>query len=398
MSAVTSLATGERARPATVLPRPELDSPPPTPRLSIGSRPAQDTFVVWGSRVAALAMAWLICERLLPLHGIVWYVVVAAVCNVVVLALATLVTDTAVEVSDRVVQWLVSAAAIVVFGSLLSTVVYVVKRGWPALHHLNFFTDTMAGISATTPLDQGGILHTIVGSLIELGIAVVITLPLGIGTAVFMNEIGGRFARLVRTVVEAMTALPDILAGLFIYTVWILALGQPRSGLAAGFALAVMMLPIIARTADVVLRVVPGSLREASLALGASRWKTVWHVVLPTARPGLATALILGIARGIGETAPVMIVSGNANFMVTDPVHGGVMSSLPLFIFTQARSGLDLAVDRAFGTATVLLLLVLVLFVLARVVARPPSPDGGLIVRARRGLRSLLNRSRKAVS
>jgi phosphate transport system permease protein len=195
-----------------------------------------------------------------------------------------------------------------------------------------------------------------------------------------------------------MTALPDILAGLFIYTVWILALGQPRSGLAAGLALGVMMLPIIARTSDVVLRVVPGSLREASLALGASRWKTVWHVVLPTARPGLATALILGIARGIGETAPVMIVSGNSNFMVSDPVHGGVMSSLPLFIFTQARSGLPLAIERAFATATVLLLLVLILFVIARVVARPPSPRGGPIVRLRHTLRSLLNRSRKAVS
>jgi len=398
MSIVTPLAPTESSRSATVLPAVDPDGPPPTPRLSLGARPAQDTFVIWGSRLAALGMAWLICERLLPLHGLVWYVVVAALCNVGVLALMTFVTDSAVEVSDRVAQWMVSAAAVIVFGALLSTVVYVVKRGWPALHHLNFFTDTMAGISATTPLDHGGILHTVVGSLIELGIAVVITLPLGIGTAVFMNEIGGRFARVVRTVVEAMTALPDILAGLFIYTVWILALGQPRSGLAAGLALGVMMLPIIARTSDVVLRVVPGSLREASLALGASRWKTVWHVVLPTARPGLATALILGIARGIGETAPVMIVSGNSNFMVSDPVHGGVMSSLPLFIFTQARSGLPLAIERAFATATVLLLLVLVLFVIARVVARPPSPQGGPIVRLRHTLRSLPNRSRKAVS
>ena len=119
-----------------------------------------------------------------------------------------------------------------------------------------------------------------------------------------MTEVGGRFARVVRTVVEAMTALPSIVAGLFIYTVLILGLGFPRSGFAAAMALSVMMLPIIARASDVVLRVVPGGLREASLALGASRWRTVWHVVLPTARPGLATALILGVARGIGETSP----------------------------------------------------------------------------------------------
>ena len=128
-------------------------------------------------------------------------------------------------------------------------------------------------------------------------------MPLGIGTAVFLNEVGGRFARLVRTVVDAMTALPSIVAGLFIFAMFILVLGQPRSGLAASLAITVMMLPIIIRSADVVLRLVPGNLREASLALGASRWRTVWHVVLPTARSGLATAVILGVARGVGETA-----------------------------------------------------------------------------------------------
>ena len=122
-------------------------------------------------------------------------------------------------------------------------------------------------------MNQGGILHAFVGSLIELGIATAVSLPLGIGTAVFMVEVGGKFARVVRTVVEAMTALPDILAGLFIYTVLILALGFAREGFCAGMALAVMMLPIIARSADVALRVVPGGLREASLALGASQWR-----------------------------------------------------------------------------------------------------------------------------
>ncbi len=192
----------------------------------------------------------------------------------------------------------------------------------------------MSGVGPKDPFDQGGILHAIVGSLIELGIAVAITLPLGIGTAVFMTEVGGRFATVVRTVVEAMTALPSIVAGLFIYTVFIVALGYPRSGLAAALAIAVMMLPIIARAADVVLRVVPGGLREASLALGASRWRTVWHVVLPTARPGPGDRLILGVARGIGETSPVLLTSGAATFIVTNPTDG-VMNSLPLFIYSH---------------------------------------------------------------
>ena len=136
-----------------------------------------------------------------------------------------------------------------------------------------------------------------------------------------------------------------------------------------------MMLPIIARAADVVLRVVPGGLREASLALGASRWRTVWHVVLPTARPGLATAVILGVARGVGETSPVLLTSGAAAFMVTNPTDG-VMNSLPLFIYTTVRSGEPIAIARAFGAATVLLILVLVLFITARLLARPPQPPG----------------------
>lgn len=368
---------------ATRLPRPALDAPPAIPRAGLGAVPAQDRFIVWGARFAAIALAWVVTQRMLPLHGFAWFLVVAAACNVVVLAVATIVVDTGVAVSDRVAQWFVSAAATVVFGALISTVVYVVVKGWPALHHTNFWTHTMAGVGAEDPLTKGGILHTVVGTLIELAIAVAISLPLGVGTAVFMTEIGGRFGRVVRTVVEAMTALPDILAGLFIYSVWILALGQPRSGLAAGLALAVMMLPIIARTSDVVLRVVPNSLREASYGLGSSRWRTVWHVVLPTARPGLATALILGIARGIGETAPVMIVSGNANFMVTDPIHGGVMSSLPLFIFTSARSGIPVQIERGFGTAVVLLVLVVALFVLARLIARPAGSRPSLLRRLR---------------
>ncbi|MCW2747221.1 MAG: phosphate transporter permease PtsA, partial [Nocardioidaceae bacterium] len=215
-----------------------------------------------------------------------------------------------------------------------------------------------------------GVLHAIVGSLIQVGLAVCVTVPLGIGTAVFMTEVGGRFARLVRTVVEAMTALPSIVAGLFIYTTLIVGLGVPRSGFAASMALAVMMLPIIARASDVVLRVVPGGLREASLALGASRWRTVWHVVLPTARPGLATALILGVARGIGETSPVLLTSGAASFLVVNPT-GGVMNSLPLFIYQTVRSGEPIYITRAFGAASILLGLVLILFIAARLLARP---------------------------
>ena len=136
------------------------------------------------------------------------------------------------------------------------------------------------------PLTVGGISHAIVGTLIQISIALAIAIPLGIGTAVFLNEVGGRFARFVRTVSDAMTALPSIVAGLFVYAAIIQGVTHERSGFAAGLAITVMMLPIIIRSADVVLRLVPKNLREASYALGTSRWRTVWHVVLPTARSG----------------------------------------------------------------------------------------------------------------
>ena len=163
-----------------------------------------------------------------------------------------------------------------------------------------------------------------------------------------------------------MTALPAIVAGLFVLASFILILGLPKSGLAAALAISMMMLPIIIRASDVVIRLVPGSLREASLALGAPRWRTVWHVVLPTARSGLTTAVLLATARGIGETSPVLITAGFGSSLNFDPTKGP-MVSLPLLTFVLSNSPEPRVIDRAFGAAAVLLVLVLVLFALARV-------------------------------
>ena len=375
MTTTTPVGPEARRTPATRVPVTHVpvrddDAAPPYPRPGLGRATPEERFVVLGSWVGALALAWLVTQRLLPLGGPAWLLVVWLVAGLLLSAVTSAMTGRRVDVVDRLMQGLVTAGALLVGAALLSTVLFVVYRGWEPLLHLNFFVDDMSGVGPRDPFDQGGIGHAIVGSAIELGIAIAVTLPLGIGTAVFMTEVGGRFATIVRTIVEAMTALPSIVAGLFVYTVLIVALGFPRSGFAAAMALSVMMLPIIARAADVVLRVVPSGLREASLALGASRWRTVWHVVLPTARPGLATALILGVARGVGETSPVLLTSGVASFMVTDPTDG-VMNSLPLYIFKGARSPEPMDIERAFAAATVLLVLVLVLFVVARLVARP---------------------------
>lgn len=372
----------EEARPRTHLPARDDDRPPAVPRPAMGTPNADELFVRLGAWLSALGLTWLVTQRFLPLHGLPWFVVVLFLCGVLMTALLTAMTGTWVEVKDRVAATVITGAALLVGVAVVSTIVFVFVRGWRPLTHANFLTQDMSGIEPKAGFDAGGVKHAIAGSLIQLGLALVVTLPLGIGTAVFMTEVGGRFSKVVRTVVEAMTALPSIVAGLFIYTVLILTLGFPRSGFCAGMAIAVMMLPIIARASDVVLRVVPGTLREASLALGASRWRTVWHVVLPTARPGLATAVILGVARGVGETSPVLLTSGAAGFLVTNPT-SGAMNSLPLFVYTNARSPEPNAVTRAFAAAAVLMILVLTLFVIARLVARPRSNKPSLLRRLR---------------
>jgi phosphate transport system permease protein len=345
------------------------DAKPERVRLLGGIR-IEDRIVSVGCWVAAAAMSWLICFRLLPWHGLIAYLLTTFVCGVILVATTVSLAGQPIDLPDRVASAVILIGALLLGTALVSTVGFIFVRGVSALPHLAMYFDDMAGVGPRDPLNRGGVAHAILGSLIEVGLGMVVAVPLGIGTAVYMTEIGGRFAKVVRTVVEAMTALPSIVAGLFIYTTLISAMGFPSSGLAAAAAIAVMTLPIIARASDVVLRVVPGGLREASLALGASRWRTVLLVVLPTAAPGLATALILGIARGVGETSPVLLTSGASTFFNVNPVNG-VMNSLPLFIYTTVRSGEPIYIARAFGAATVLLALVLALFVTARVLARP---------------------------
>jgi phosphate transport system permease protein len=161
--------------------------------------------------------------------------------------------------------------------------------------------------------------------------------------------------------------LPDVLAGLFIYATLILIFGLEQSGLAAGCALAVTIISIVCRAAYVVLRLVPGGLTEASYALGSGHWRTVWHVTLPTARSGLATAVILGAARAVGETSPVLLTAGATNYLNDNPVHGPMMS-LPLLAYTLVATPQKNYIARGFGAAALLMILVVVMFVLMRAV------------------------------
>jgi phosphate transport system permease protein len=343
--------------------------PPERPR-QLRARTMDDLLCLGGAGVGSLALTWLVYGHVLALSGVLGFLLGWYLAFVVMYAVVTAVANPWPLVKDRVAAAVVHGGAVVVGFALVSTVVFTGFRGGHVLAHLNFFTRDMGGVGPQASLGRGGVLHAIVGSLIELGIAVVVALPFGVATAVYMTEVGGRLSRIVRTMVEAMTALPDILAGLFVYTVLVVAMHFPKTGFAAALSLAVTMLPIIARASDVVLRVVPGGLREAGLALGASQWQVVRRVVLPTARPGLATALILGVARGIGETAPVLLTSGASTFLSFNPFVGA-MNSLPLYIFAAVRSGQPLYIARGFGAASILLALVLLLFAVTRWIARP---------------------------
>jgi phosphate transport system permease protein len=332
----------------------------------LGGVSGHDLLNLAGAAACGLCVALLLFGRLAPFSGILGFLAVTYVVFLAAYAELVSLSEDGPAVVDKLMTVVMYSAAIVVLGALVFVVGFTLWRGHSALFHPNFFTKDMTQAGPLSPLTVGGIKHAFVGTLWMISIALLITVPLGLACAVYLNEVGGRFSRLVRTVVEAMTALPSIVAGLFIYATWILILHNEKSGLAAALATAVMVLPIIIRASDVVLRLVPGNLREASEALGAPQWRTVWHVVLPTARSGLATAVILGTARGIGETATVLLTAGFTAALNGNPVHGP-MVSLTLVAFEFVRSPQTAMRARGFAAAAFLMLVVLTLFVVARI-------------------------------
>lgn len=343
----------------------------------------RDWLYAAGSLVAAISSTAFLFGQILPFSGALAFTLITYVLFLTIFALLVSLDDNGQAVMDRMVSLIVGSLALLVFGTLVFIVVFTVARGSAALSNWNFFTQDMALAGPLDPLNQGGITHAIVGSLTQIAIALVITVPLGIITAVYLNEIQSKFSRFVRTMVEAMTALPSIVAGLFIYATAILLLGVQKSGFAAALAISVMMLPIMIRASDVVLRLVPSTLKEASLGLGASTFKTTMNVTLPTARSGLTTAIILATARGVGETSPVLLTSGFTAALNLDPSQGP-MVSLPLAIFEFVKSPEPTMIARGFGTAAVLMLLVLVLFALARVLGSDARPIHNLRIQFRK--------------
>jgi len=249
---------------------------------------------------------------------------------------------------------------------LFSVIFTVVARGRHALR-LNTFTQDMASAQPDAPFSQGGALHAIVGTILLVVIATLVSVPIGILTGLYLTEIKGRAEGLIRFLVQAMSGVPSIVAGLFIYAVWIVGGHGGFSGFSGALALSILMLPTVARTAEEVLKLIPNDLREAGVALGGTQWRTVAMVVLPAARSGLITATVLGIARVAGETAPLLLTIFGTTANHFNPFVGP-MSALPLYVFQLLATGLNVAIDRAWTGALVLLVLVSVLFSLARAI------------------------------
>lgn len=255
---------------------------------------------------------------------------------------------------------------------LLASVIWsVIQQGFVALSP-QFILQNNVYVSGKTGLEIGGAGHAILGTLITVGISTLVTVPLGVATAVYLTETRDKGRGLVRTLLQAMSALPSVVAGLFIYSVFIISGWSAYSGLMGALALIPLMLPTVSRVAEESLRLVPRELRDGALALGAPAYRAFFMVTLPAAKSGIVTAVLLGIARIIGETAPLLLTMALANGTNVNPLDGG-MTTLPSYIFNFIGLGDPIAIARAWGAALVLLLVVAIVFGAARVASAPKS-------------------------
>jgi phosphate transport system permease protein len=269
--------------------------------------------------------------------------------------------------TDRIARALLGVGTILAIIPLVLVLYYVLKKGLGAWS-LDFFTTDPTGRFFGS---AGGIKSAILGTIEIVALATAIAAPVGIGVALWLTEYGrdSKFATLVRYFVDVLTGVPSIVFGLFIYITLVLTdVGGSFTGWKGSLALALLMLPIVTRSAEVVLELVPSSLREAGLALGAPRWRVITRVILPTALPGIVTGVLLSIARAAGETAPLLFTATIVKATTYDL--GAPMNSLPAQIFSDVGQAQDRLVERAWGAALTLVLMILLLTILARLLAR----------------------------
>ncbi|MEU6392930.1 phosphate ABC transporter permease PstA [Streptomyces sp. NPDC046939] len=278
------------------------------------------------------------------------------------------------QAKDRTATSVVWVAFILAVLPLASLVYETVRRGIKVLDPY-FLSHSMGFVTAYQP--GGGIYHAILGTLEQVGLATLISVPIGLLTAIYLVEYGrGKLAKAVTFFVDVMTGIPSIVAGLFILSFWILILGFGFSGFAGSMALSILMIPVVVRSTEEMLKLVPNELREASLALGVPKWRTILKVVLPTSIGGITTGVMLAVARIAGETAPVLLLVFGNPLINTNPFDGP-QASLPLYIYQQYASsgGSEAAYDRAWAAALVLIAFIMILNLVARGIARWKAPQ-----------------------
>jgi phosphate transport system permease protein len=280
------------------------------------------------------------------------------------------------QAKDRVATSLVWVCFIVAVVPLASLIWETVKRG-VKVFDVYFLTHSMGVVADTQP--GGGIYHAIIGTLEQVAIATLIAVPIGVLTAIYLVEYGrGKLAKAVTFFVDVMTGIPSIVAGLFILSFWILILDMGYSGFAGSLALSILMMPVVVRSTEEMLKLVPNELREASLALGIPKWRTILKVVLPTSIGGITTGVMLAVARITGETAPVLLLVWGTSVINNNPF-SDPQASLPLYIYQQYANsaGSGAAYDRAWAAALALIAFVMILNLAARGIARWKAPKTG---------------------
>lgn len=299
-----------------------------------------------------------------PLKGKLGFVVTLLIVAMIMTALVSGVRRDRKAAFNSISTVLVYVAGLFVVLPLGSILFEIISRGAGGLSW-GIFTTDMAVTASDAPLEEGGLLHAIIGTLYIVLIATLFSVPVGILTALYLTEIKGKAAGTVRFFVQAMSGIPSIVAGLFIYAVWMIALGNQYSAFAGAMALAILMVPTVARTSEEVLKLIPNDLREAGLAMGGTQWRTVAMIILPAAQSGLITAVILGVARVAGETAPLLLTMGGADALNLNPFTGN-SSAIPFYVWKNFSLGTETSIARAWAGVLVLMIIVLFFFTLTR--------------------------------
>ena len=280
------------------------------------------------------------------------------------------------KLTNNVATVLVTLSVLVALVPLLWVLYSVIVKGISALTSPVWFTNSQAGMTAFQA--GGGVYHAIIGTLLQGLVCAIISIPVGVFVAIFLVEYGGgtRLGKVTTFMVDILTGVPSIVAALFIYALWVATFGFPRSGFAVSLALVLLMIPVIVRSTEEMLRIVPMDLREASYALGVPKWKTISAIVVPTALSGIVTGILLSLARVMGETAPLLILVGYSQAINFD-VFGGFMGSLPGMMYDQTSAGAGanpIPTDRLWGAALTLVVLIALLNVGARFIAKFFAP------------------------